>query len=75
MAAEFYIMRRETTREELLAMCKQELLSLIEQKRTELIQVAMKSGLNSSAAIQYSQELDALLNEYNRIFIKKVQTQ
>jgi stage 0 sporulation regulatory protein len=67
-------MRRETTREELLAMCKQELLSLIEQKRTELIQVAMKSGLNSSAAIQYSQELDALLNEYNRIFIKKVQT-
>lgn len=55
-------------------MCKQELLSLIEQKRTELIQVAMKSGLNSSAAIQYSQELDALLNEYNRIFIKKVQT-
>jgi uncharacterized protein YoaH (UPF0181 family) len=61
-------------REELLAMCKQELLTLIEQKRTELIQVAMKSGLSSAAAIRYSQELDALLNEYNRSFIKKVQT-
>ncbi|MFE4521145.1 Spo0E family sporulation regulatory protein-aspartic acid phosphatase [Cytobacillus firmus] len=55
-------------------MCKQELLTLIEQKRTELIQVAMKSGLSSAVAIRYSQELDALLNEYNRSFIKKVQT-
>jgi hypothetical protein len=54
---------------------KQELLSLIENKRAELIQVAMKNGLHSTAAIKYSQELDHLLNEYNRIFIKKVQTQ
>lgn len=56
-------------------MSKQELLTLIEKKRAELIQVAMKNGLSSSAAIRYSQELDNLLNEYNRIFIKKVRTQ
>ncbi|TYS63268.1 aspartyl-phosphate phosphatase Spo0E family protein [Bacillus infantis] len=54
---------------------KQELLSLIEKKRAELIHVAMKNGLHSTAAIKYSQELDHLLNEYNRVFIKKVQTQ
>ena len=52
-------------------MPKQELINLIEQKRFELIQVAQKNGFNSSVAIQYSQDLDRLLNEYNRIFIKK----
>ncbi|MFE8699193.1 Spo0E family sporulation regulatory protein-aspartic acid phosphatase [Cytobacillus sp. FJAT-54145] len=56
-------------------MSKQELLTLIEKKRAELIDVAMQNGLNSSTAIRYSQELDTLLNEYNRIFIKKIQTQ
>ncbi|MBU8877938.1 aspartyl-phosphate phosphatase Spo0E family protein [Bacillus sp. FJAT-29790] len=56
-------------------MLKQELLTLIEQKRLELIQVAMKNGLTSSKAVKYSQELDHLLNEYNRIFIKKLHTQ
>ncbi|MFO1443697.1 aspartyl-phosphate phosphatase Spo0E family protein [Bacillus sp. Bva_UNVM-123] len=55
-------------------MCKQELISLIEQKRFELIQVAKKNGFNSAAAIKYSQDLDKLLNEYNRVFIKKVRT-
>ncbi|MDZ5473368.1 aspartyl-phosphate phosphatase Spo0E family protein [Bacillus sp. 31A1R] len=55
-------------------MSKQDLLTLIENKRAELIQVAMKNGLSSSIAIRYSQELDTLLNEYNRLFIKKVQT-
>ncbi|MFE8695072.1 Spo0E family sporulation regulatory protein-aspartic acid phosphatase [Cytobacillus sp. FJAT-53684] len=53
-------------------MSKQDLIQLIEQKRLELIQVAMKNGLTSSIAIRTSQELDKLLNEYNRIFIKKI---
>ncbi|MDQ0199873.1 aspartyl-phosphate phosphatase Spo0E family protein [Neobacillus ginsengisoli] len=55
-------------------MIKQDLITLIEKKRAELIQVAITNGLSSSIAIRYSQELDNLLNEYNRIYIKKVQT-
>jgi hypothetical protein len=51
---------------------KQELITLIEKKRAELIQVAITNGLSSSVAIRYSQELDHLLNEYNRVYIKKV---
>lgn len=58
----------------IFALSKQELISLIEKKREELIQIATKNGLSSSIAIHYSQELDELLNEYNRAFIKKVQT-
>jgi hypothetical protein len=50
---------------------KQELINLIEKKRAELIQVATTNGLTSSAAIRYSQELDNLLNEYNRVYIQK----
>lgn len=57
-----------------ISVSKQDLVDLIEQKRAELIQVVSKSGLNSSIAIRHSQELDQLLNEYNRIFIKKIQT-
>ncbi|HLO10736.1 MAG TPA: aspartyl-phosphate phosphatase Spo0E family protein [Pseudoneobacillus sp.] len=53
-------------------MIKQELITLIEKKRAELIQVAITNGLSSSVAIRYSQELDHLLNEYNRVYIKKV---
>ena len=53
-------------------MIKQDLISLIEKKRAELIQVAITNGLTSSVAIRYSQELDNLLNEYNRVYIKKV---
>lgn len=56
------------------AVIKQDLITLIEKKRAELIQVAITNGLSSSVAIRYSQELDNLLNEYNRIYIKKVQT-
>ena len=52
-------------------MGKQELIALIEKKRAELIQVAITNGLSSSVAIRYSQELDHLLNEYNRVFITK----
>ncbi|WP_223588282.1 Spo0E family sporulation regulatory protein-aspartic acid phosphatase [Neobacillus bataviensis] len=53
-------------------MIKQDLVVLIEKKRAELIQVAITNGLTSSVAIRYSQELDNLLNEYNRMYIKKV---
>ncbi|MFJ5713171.1 aspartyl-phosphate phosphatase Spo0E family protein [Neobacillus novalis] len=53
-------------------MIKQDLVALIEKKRAELIQVAITNGLTSSVAIRNSQELDHLLNEYNRKYIKKV---
>ncbi|MEH7305305.1 aspartyl-phosphate phosphatase Spo0E family protein, partial [Neobacillus drentensis] len=45
-------------------MTKKDLVTLIEKKRAELIQVATSNGLTSSVAIRYSQELDHLLNEY-----------
>jgi hypothetical protein len=51
---------------------KNELINLIEQKRAELIEVVKLNGFTSSVAIRYSQELDQLLNEYNRIYIKKI---
>ena len=47
-------------------MIKDEILTLIEQKRMELIEIVAKNGLNSAAAIQISKELDSLLNAYNR---------
>jgi hypothetical protein len=53
---------------------KQELLLLIEQKRAELMDVVSLKGLNSQAAVHRSQELDELLNCYNRLFIKKMKT-
>ena len=52
-------------------MTKNDLVTLIEKKRAELIQVAITNGLTSSVAIRYSQELDHLLNEYNRVYIQK----
>lgn len=58
--------------ERISAVIKQELISMIENKRAELINVAKTNGLTSSVAIRYSQELDHLLNEYNRRFIQKV---
>jgi hypothetical protein len=51
---------------------KNDLVTLIEKKRAELISVASTSGLTSSVAIRYSQELDHLLNEYHRVYIKKL---
>lgn len=45
---------------------KKELLQLIECKRKELILIVSQYGLNSSRTIQYSQELDSLLNVYNK---------
>ncbi|WP_170007266.1 aspartyl-phosphate phosphatase Spo0E family protein [Bacillus fonticola] len=55
-------------------MSKYEMLRKIEQKRSELIRVASRNGLNSSLAIQYSQELDALLNQYDQQDLKKDRT-
>jgi Spo0E like sporulation regulatory protein len=43
-----------------------EILTLIEKKRMELIEVVTKNGLNSTVAIQVSRELDSLLNMYNK---------
>ena len=53
-------------------MTKNDLVTEIEKKRAELIQVAITNGLTSSVAIRYSQELDHLLNEYHRVYIKKM---
>ncbi|MFC4323338.1 aspartyl-phosphate phosphatase Spo0E family protein [Litchfieldia salsa] len=47
-------------------MSKDEMLWIIERKRAELIEIALKNGLSSSLSIKYSQELDHLLNQYNK---------
>ncbi|WP_420490775.1 Spo0E family sporulation regulatory protein-aspartic acid phosphatase [Neobacillus drentensis] len=60
------------TPERTSAVTKNDLVALIEKKRAELIQVAITNGLTSSVAIRYSQELDHLLNEYHRVYIKKM---
>lgn len=52
-------------------MLKKQLLTQIELKRTELIEIAMKHGFSSSSAIICSQELDVLLNKYNEMNVKK----
>ncbi|WP_312093892.1 aspartyl-phosphate phosphatase Spo0E family protein [Niallia sp.] len=51
-------------------MLKKQLLTQIELKRTELIEIAMKHGFSSSSAIICSQELDVLLNKYNEMILK-----
>ncbi|WP_175989127.1 aspartyl-phosphate phosphatase Spo0E family protein [Bacillus sp. Marseille-Q1617] len=56
-------------------MSKQELLERIEKKRAQLIEIVAENGLSSPQAIQYSQELDLLLNSYNTTYIKKYSTQ
>ncbi|NNU82695.1 aspartyl-phosphate phosphatase Spo0E family protein [Geobacillus sp. BMUD] len=47
-------------------MPKCNLLTLIEQKRMELVDTVAKTGLNSAAAMKISKELDTLLNAYQR---------
>ena len=47
------------------SMDNQELLDKIEMKRAELVAIVSKNGLSSQTTIQYSQELDDLLNDYN----------
>ncbi|WP_409305550.1 Spo0E family sporulation regulatory protein-aspartic acid phosphatase [Peribacillus sp. SCS-155] len=51
-------------------MTKTEYLALIEKKRTELIQIVSKNGLDSRITLEFSQELDRLLNQYNSIYYK-----
>ncbi|MBR2516843.1 aspartyl-phosphate phosphatase Spo0E family protein [Geobacillus sp.] len=47
-------------------MPKCNLLTLIEQKRMELVDTVAKTSLNSEAAMKVSKELDTLLNAYQR---------
>ncbi len=47
-------------------MGKKELLQLIENKRKELNEVVITYGLNSDTTLEYSQELDYLLNMYDK---------
>ncbi|MCA1053636.1 aspartyl-phosphate phosphatase Spo0E family protein [Rossellomorea aquimaris] len=56
-------------------MSKQELLERIEKKRAQLIDIVAKNGLSSPKAIQYSQELDLLLNRYHTNYKNKYSTQ
>ncbi|WP_050182779.1 aspartyl-phosphate phosphatase Spo0E family protein [Domibacillus robiginosus] len=51
-------------------MNKEILLDAIEAKRTELLNVAFENGLTSPLAIEYSQELDRLLNLYDELLIQ-----
>jgi hypothetical protein len=53
------------------AMNKDILLSAIEEKRAELLEIAFDNGLTSPLAIEYSQELDRLLNLYEDLHIPK----
>jgi hypothetical protein len=62
---------KELLQKGIFTVLKNELLALIEKKRAELIQVAITNGLSSSVSIRYSQELDHLLNEFNRVYITK----
>jgi hypothetical protein len=51
---------------------KHELLQLIENKRQELIQVVAIKGLTSTTTIEYSKQLDELLNTYDRLHLEVV---
>jgi stage 0 sporulation regulatory protein len=42
------------------------LLAKIEEKRNDMLNMAIIYGLNSQKTIQLSQELDELLNTYNK---------
>ncbi len=51
----------------LTTITKQDILKLIENKRTELLEIVAKTGLSSSKTLQISQELDTLMNKYNEM--------
>ncbi|MCP3764604.1 aspartyl-phosphate phosphatase Spo0E family protein [Domibacillus sp. A3M-37] len=53
-------------------MDKETLLDAIEAKRTELLNIAFQTGLTSPLAIEYSQELDRLLNLYDQLHIRSL---
>jgi hypothetical protein len=42
------------------------LLAKIEEKRNDMLNAAKIYGLNSEITIKFSQELDSLLNAYNK---------
>ncbi|ERN53316.1 aspartyl-phosphate phosphatase Spo0E family protein [Alkalihalophilus marmarensis] len=44
----------------------------IEEKRNELIKVGTSNGLHSKKAVEVSQQLDQLLNEYDRLLKEKM---
>ncbi|WP_409292456.1 Spo0E family sporulation regulatory protein-aspartic acid phosphatase [Peribacillus sp. SCS-37] len=52
-------------------MSKEKLLTHIEKKRAELIAAATHHGLSSNIALKISQDLDTLLNEYDKQYLKK----
>lgn len=47
-----------------------EFLEKIELKRSELINIVARNGLSSHITIEYSQQLDQLLNMYHEKFHK-----
>jgi hypothetical protein len=60
-----------TGKEGFILVSNKEMLKRIEKKRTELIQVVLKNGLNSNVAIQLSKELDNLINQYQQLIYHK----
>ena len=48
-------------------MRQEQLVEAISQKRDEMIKIGMAKGLLSEETINCSQELDKLLNKYNRL--------
>ena len=49
-----------------MTMTSAQLINRIEELRKEMTDVALKKGINSAESISLSQELDALLNEYEK---------
>jgi len=47
-------------------MTSTQLINKIEELRREMTDVALKKGINSAESISLSQELDALLNEFEK---------
>ncbi|MGF9856631.1 MULTISPECIES: aspartyl-phosphate phosphatase Spo0E family protein [Priestia] len=57
-----------------MSVSKQEMLLKIEKKRSELAKIVQHTGLNSDPALQGSQELDHLLNQYNKLYEQHLHT-
>ncbi|PGT87844.1 aspartyl-phosphate phosphatase Spo0E family protein [Bacillus sp. AFS040349] len=53
---------------------KTKLLETINIKRKEMIETANKEGYTSELAVQCSQDLDLLLNEYQQILHRREKT-
>ncbi|MCA1029421.1 aspartyl-phosphate phosphatase Spo0E family protein [Bacillus timonensis] len=51
--------------------CLDLLLQQIDEKREEMIQIGMKTGYTSDKTVSCSQELDQLLNQYQRELYKR----